>query len=230
MDFDRALINLSQPDEEIVRQFTVLHPDLDLFVKKREDGLSSLKTVQIIKYIVACYDKESPLIDAYKKRWVIKKRESAIVAGFDKNSDGHFSEEADRVIFCKNKIINKVVLRYLYLQHNRLFQTYVIYNEMYLNQSEELIRYDFSQPSHAKAAKENLDTLDKDIQELELKIFGGEETSKLKELLYEESVGTLNDLRPESIVVRLEKGQPAVDYNPYGKDYKPEKMVFMGDE
>lgn len=221
---------MSQPDGEVVNQFAALHPDLDLFVKNREDKLTSLQTVQIIRYIVACYDKESPLVDAYRKRWLIKKRESAIVADFPKNDDGHFSEGADKVIFCKNKIINKVILRYLYLQHNRLFQTYVIYNEMYLHQSEELMRYDFAQPAHAKAAKENLDTIDKDIQELELKIFSGEEISKMKELLYEESTSTFNDLRPESIAVRIEKGLPVVDYNPYGKNYKPAEMSFMGDE
>lgn len=221
---------MSLPDGEVVKEFATLHPDLDIWVQKREDKLTTLPTFQIIRYIVACYDKESPLVDAYKKRWIIKKRESAIVADFPKNSDGHFSKEADEVIFCRNKVINKVVLRYLYLQHNRLFQTYVIYNEMYLHQSEELIRYDFANPTHAKAAKENLDTLDKDIQELELKIFSGDETNKMKELLYEESTGTFNDLRPESIVSRLEKGLTAVDYNPYGKNYKPEEMVFMGDE
>jgi hypothetical protein len=105
----------------------------------------------------------------------------------------------------------------------------VIYNETYLHQSAELMKYDFAQPAHVKAAKENLDTLNKDIEELEFKIFSGEETKKMKNLLYEESANLLNDLRPERIALKLEKGLPPVDINPYG-NYKPKKMQFMGDE
>lgn len=230
MDFDKALVNLSQGDEEIVKQFTSLHPDFDNWVNTRTDELSTLQSAQIIKYVVSCYDKESPVVDAYKKRWAVKKRESAMIAGFPQNGDGHFSEETDKIIFCQNNIINRLILRYTYLLHDRIWQTYVIYNEMYLHQSEELMRYDFAQPAHAKAAKENLDVLNKDIEELELKIFSGEETKKMKDLLYEESSNLFNDLRPERIAVRLEHGLSPVNYNPYGDSYKPKKMIFMGDE
>lgn len=229
MDFDKTLVNLSQEDEGIVNQFTSLHSDLKNWAKTRTDELTTLDTVKIIKYVVSCYDKESPIVNAYKKRWIVKKRESALLAQLPQNTNGHFSDESDRIIFCQNVVINNLILRYLYLLHDRLFQTYVIYNEMYLHQSEELMRYDFAQPAHAKAAKENLDTLNKDIEELEFKIFSGEEVKKMKDLLYEESSNLFNDLRPEKIAIRLEQGLPPVDYNPYG-DYKAKKMVFMGDE
>jgi hypothetical protein len=100
---------------------------------------------------------------------------------------------------------------------------------MYLHQSTELIAYNYTQPSHAATAKQNLDTLNKDIETLEFKIFSGEETKKLKDMLYEEASNMLNDLRPEKIVERLEKGLSAVDYNPYG-NYVKEPMTFLGDE
>ena len=229
MDFDKTLVDVSKGDESVINQFVALHPDFVAFVNERKDNLKSLQTVQIIKYIVCCYDKESPLVDAYKKRWSVKKRESAIFAQLPQKENTHFSEDADNVIFCQNEVINRIILRYTYLLHDRLWQTYVIYNEMYLHQSEELIRYDFQNPTHAKAAKENLDTLNKDIEELEYKIFSGEETKKMKDLLYEEATNIFNDLRPERIAVRLEQGLPPVDHNPYG-NYKKKKMVFMGDE
>lgn len=229
MNFNNTLIDVSLEDGEIVNQFTALHPDFSVFSEKRDDKLTDITTAQIVKYVVYCYDKESPLVDAYKKRWSVKKRESAIAAGFKQDDKGHFSEHVDELIFCQNDAVNKLILRYLYLLHDRLFQTYVIYNEMYLHQSEELIKFNFAQPSHAKAAKENLDTLNKDIEELEFKIFSGEETKKMKDLLYEESSNIFNDLRPERIAIRIEKGETPVDYNPYG-NYKPEKMQFMGDE
>jgi|GEM_PF-4791189 len=229
MDFNRALIDLSQEDEWVVKNFAALHPDLAAFIKDRKDNLDTLSDAAIVKYIVACYDKESPLMEAFKKRWWVKKKEAAEIAGFKKDNAGYYSEDADRVMFCQNDVINRVVLRYLYLIHDRLFQTYVIYNEMYLHQSAELMRYDFAQPSHAKAAKENLDILGRDIEELESKIFSGEETKKMRDLLYEEASNLLSDLRPERIALRLEKDQPAVDYNPHG-NYKPETMHFMGDE
>ena len=227
MDFEKTLIDVSS--ESAVKEFAALHSDLAEWVQTREDGLKSLSTEQVVKYIVCCYDKESPLVYSYKKRWAVKKRESAIYAQFPKNETGHFTEDADSIIFCQNDKINRLILRYLYLLHDRLFQTYVIYNEMYLHQSEELMRYEFAQPAHAKAAKENLDTLNKDIEELEYKIFSGEETKKMKDLLYEESSNMFNELRPERIALRLEEGLPAIDYNPYG-NYKKKKMAYMGDE
>ena len=228
MNWSKCLIDISAQDAVLNSKFSELHPDISAWVDTRSDG-TQLDTSQIIRYLVACYDKESPLVNSYKKRWAIKKRESAIAAGFKPDDSGSFTDEVHDLILCKNDEINKVILRYLYLQHDRLFQTYVIYSEMYLHQSREILKYDFQQPAHAKAAKENLDTLNKDIEELEFKIFSGEETKVLKDMLYEESGNLLNDLRPERIAIRLEQGLPAVDYNPYG-NYKKEPMRFIGDE
>jgi len=227
MDFEKTLIDVSS--EGAAKKFAALHPDFLAWAMNREDGLTSLTNDQVVKYIVCCYDKESPLVYAYKKRWVIKKRESAIFAQFPKEGNENFTADVEQIIFCTNDVINRVILRYLYLLHDRMFQTYVIYNEMLLKQSAELMRGDFQQPAHAKAAKENYDVLNKDIEELEYRIFSGEETKKMKDLLYEESSNMFNDLRPEKIALRLEEGLPPIDFNPYG-NYKKKKMVFMGDE
>jgi hypothetical protein len=228
MDFSKALIDIRKKDEDVVKEFTALHPDFQKWNDAREDKLP-FAPVQIIKYIVACYDKESPIVNAYKKRWSVKKKESALLAGLPQDVNGRFDDNVDSLIFCQNEIINRVILRYLYLLHDRDWQTYVIYNEMNIHQSVELIKFNFQQPAHARAAKENLDTLNKDIEALEYKIFSGEETKKLRDMLYEEASNMLNDLRPERIVERLEKGLSPVDYNPYG-DYKKEEMTFLGDE
>lgn len=228
MNWSKCLVDLSIQDGGLEEAFSALHPDIAFFVENRPDN-TELSTEQIIKYIVACYDKESPLVISYKRRWAIKKRESAIVAGFKPMDDGYFEELAHDLILCKNEAINRLILKYLWVQHDKLFETYVIYNEMSLNQATEILKYEYQQPAHAKAAKENLDTINKDIEELEFKIFSGEETKRLKDMLYEESGNILNELRPERIAVRLENGQQPVDYNPYG-NYRKGKMRFMGDE
>lgn len=228
MNFGKTLVDIRLKDEDVVKQFANLHPDFQTFIDTREDELP-FSDIQIIKYIVSCYDKESPAVNAYKKRWSIKKKESALMAGLPVDNNGRFDDEVDKLIFCQNDIINHVILRYLYLIHDRDWQTYVIYNEMYIHQSAELIKYDFQQPTHAKTAKENLDQLNKDIEALEYRIFSGEETKKLKDLLYEEASNMLNELRPEKIVERLEKGLSPVDYSPYG-NYQKEDMKFLGDE
>ena len=228
MNFGKTLIDTRQTDEDIVKQFANLHPDFAKFIETREDNLS-FSSAQIIKYIVFCYDKESATVNAYKKRWSVKKKESAQLAGLPIDANGRFDDSVDNLIFCQNDIVNHVILRYLYLIHDRDWQTYVIYSEMYIHQSAELIKYNFQQPGHAKVAKENLDNLNKDIEALEYRIFSGEETKKLKDLLYEEASNMLNELRPERIVERLEKGLSPVNYSPYG-DYQKEEMSFLGDE
>jgi hypothetical protein len=98
MDFSKTLIDIRKSDAEVVKDFTALHPDFANFINNREDGLS-LTTVQIVKYIVACYDKESPLVNMYKKRWSVKKKECAVLAGLPKDVNGRFEDEADQLIF-----------------------------------------------------------------------------------------------------------------------------------
>ena len=116
MDFEKTLVSMSQSDEGIEKQFSSLHPDLEIWARERKDGLG-IPTIKVIKYIVACYDKESPVVDSYKKRWMVKKRESAVFAGLPVLESGHFTEEADQILFCQNKEINTQILRYLYLLH-----------------------------------------------------------------------------------------------------------------
>jgi len=226
MDFSKCLVDISKDEDQVMGAFASLHDDLKTFVLERDDGLD-IPTPNIIKYIVACYDKESPVVDEYKKRWTMRKKRAASFAGF---FDLDKLKEIDEILYSRNDQINKTIIRYLSLLYDRDFLMYAVYSELLINQSEQLMRFDFDKPADTARAKQNVDLLQNDLGLLEDKIFAGGDVRQLKNVLYSESHRFMvSELRPENIVGKLEKGEPIVDINPYGDKYFIDKMKFLGD-
>ena len=228
MDYSKCLIDLSVDEKQVLDDFSGLHDDLAALVRSREDG-TSIPILLIVKFIVLCYDKESPLREAHKKRWTIRKKTAATDSGlmdFRKKS----RSEVDAILYGRNAAVNKAIVRYLSLLYDRDFMAYAVYAELLVKQYEELIQFKFDNPSHASKAKSNVESLQKDLTDLEEKIFGGGDVKTLSQTLDQEARAyAVSELRPENIVSKLEKGEPVVDDNPYGTDYFPDEMRFIGD-
>ena len=64
---------------------------------------------------------------------------------------------------------------------------------------------------------------------MEKKIFGGDEVSLMRKALYLSSRKVGLNIRMEDIVERLEKGDDLADFNPYGNNYKPNKLTYAGE-
>lgn len=228
MDYNKCLIDIELSDKEIVENFKKLHPYLAEWVNKREDNLM-LPTAKLIKYIVACYDPESPIVKENQKRWTVKKREAAILSGLTSESTKASLPDIDKVLYCKNETINRVTVRYISMLSDRDFMMYAIYNEMLINQSAELLAFNFDKPADLLRAKQNIEQVQDDIIRLEQKLFSGDDVRSLKNILQDEGRKfVVSELRPENLVAKHEKGEMVVD-SPYGEGYKPKKMKFVDD-
>lgn len=228
MDYNKCLINIEAIDARIISDFSKLHETFGEWIKNRDDGLR-IPSVNIIKYIVACYDKESPIVQQYKQRWTVKKREAAKISGILEMRE-EAGSEIDDILYCRNEEINKVTVRYLAVLSDRDFLTYAIYNEVLVNQSKQLLGFDFSKPSEVAVAKTNVENIQNDIQLLEQKLFSGDDVRALKNILQEEANKfMISELRPENLVTKNEKGEQVIA-SPYGDDYELPKLKFLDDQ
>ena len=227
----RCLINTSNPDVDVLREFSELHTDFAAFVFSFEVPMG-MTLPMLIRYMTLCYDKNSSIAIEHKGKWILKKKESAIRAKFptwQDNGATKFTEEAESIIFNKNVLFLEIVTRYLAIQFDTDFQIYIVYKEMLLNVLMEIMKFKFDNPGQTAKAKQNADEIQEDIEKLEYKIFSGNEERTLKSLLYEEAYKSSLELRPESIVTKREAGEPIVDIKPYGENYEMPKAKFIGD-
>jgi hypothetical protein len=228
MDFRKCLVDLSNSDKRIIEAFSALHKDLDNFVVNREDKLT-VPTINIIKYIVSCYDKESPVVEEFRKRWTIRKKMAATYAGFFELEKVH-TYDVDTILYARNNKINKIILCYLSMLFDREFLMYAVYSELLINVSEQLMRFDFAKPSDTAKAKQNVVELQNDLNELEEKVFSGGDVKQLKITLYGEAQKFMvSELRPENIVSKRERKEKIVNEPPYGDDYIPGPLKFISD-
>jgi hypothetical protein len=228
MSYHKCLVDISQKEEDILDKFKQLHSDLATWVERREDAIL-IPTVNIIKYIVACYDAESPIVKEYSKRWTVKKREAAKTSGLLHLTKSKTSD-IESVLYCKNDVINKVTVRYLAMQSDRDYLMYAIYNEMLITQSGQILSSAFDKPADMARAKTNIETIQDDIARLEQKLFSGDDVRALKNILQEESRKFMvSELRPENLVTKADNGQMVIE-SPYGDNYIPEKLRFLDDQ
>ena len=228
MSYNKCLVNIEKEDEKIIADFSKLHESFKTWLKDRDDNLS-IPSVNIIKYIVYCYDYESDIVREHRSRWTVKKREAAKLSGIlymrDQAGDG-----IDEVLYCKNTVINRITVRYLALLSDRDYMMYAIYNEMLVNQSIQMLAFDFDKPTEVAKAKANIEQVQEDIQKLEQKLFSGDDVRALKNILQEETSKFLvSELRPENLVSKHEKKEMVVD-SPYGRDFPVPDLRFIDDK
>jgi hypothetical protein len=228
MSYQKCLVDIEKDENRVVNDFSKLHDDFAHWVNTREDGLS-IPTLNIIKYIVLCYDAESPVVKEHSRRWTLKKREAAKISGILLLKGLTQDTDIEHILYCKNSVINKITVKYLYMLSDRDFLMYAIYNEMLISQSTQVLSADFDKPADLARAKENIEIIQKDITILEQKLFSGDDVRALKNILQEEARKFLvTELRPENLVSKHEKGEQVIQ-SPYGEDYKPDKLRFLDD-
>lgn len=107
-DFDTLTYNVMKHkgDVNLLAKFPTLG-SIDSFRKYEGD------TNKVIRYIVLCYDKGSPILNRYQQDDTKRKVLSAQYAGYDTNDEGLFEEEVDYMMKCMNKEINGMIIDFI---------------------------------------------------------------------------------------------------------------------
>lgn len=232
MSQGRCLLNTGLPDEDLVADFMGLHDNFRTFAQTKTLP-DKITLPMLIRYIVNCYDRNSAIVMQYKNEWIIKKKHSAIKAGFPMISvDGRdkFISQCEDIIFNKMSGINDLIMCYLSIQYDSDFMMYSTYSEMYYNLMKDLQEYNFDKSIDFERTKKMAESIKDDIDRLDYKIFSGGEEREMKNVLYEFAYKRSLELRPEALITKKENGEPLVDINPYGDGYAVDKMKFLGDE
>lgn len=210
-------------DEKFVEKFEGLHPDF-----KKDLFLEEVTKEQVYRYIVFTFDIESPYVIKFKD-WAQRRRATAKAARFPKSGTS-YSKEAETIILGKNRNVNQLFIRYLFLQNDVDFLRYQSYQFLYFKQIRASMEADYDNPGHYDKLKKNIDVLASELKSLEGMIFHGNESKELKKSLYDFASKISLDFKPEDRALKLENGEIVVDESPYPDDYQPEEMRFIGDE
>lgn len=156
----------------------------------------------VFTYIACCYDKESPLIHAPNIK--ARKMEAARLAEFP-TKKGKIAEGYERVIRCKNPVVNRMIIRYCRMQNDVDFSTAMMYNEKLYDQLEKMLNN--SDDEKTKDLIDNTQKLKQHIKDTARSFLNYDDAEDLELSLYEEMELELMELRPEDIARKTKEGE-----------------------
>lgn len=196
-DFEKLLFNVYSlpPKTRITEHFTKL-----AYYDEFNIAFKDLDKDVVIRYIIYVYDKNSPFlrIDNLAKR----KREAALLAGFTPKKDGTFDDEIRNVLHCRNRDVNKMIVRFCRMCKDPLYAYYVVINEAFFKESENIMCGDKTKIKELKDLRESIEELISTRREF----LSQEESMDLHEELEEFIELEELELRPEDIALKLQKG------------------------
>lgn len=80
------------------------------WVSFSSDGLNKNN---VIRYVIYCYDRDSPVLRKFRQDDSKRKTIAALNAGFKTDKDGLFSEEVDAMLKCRNRSVNLMIIDYV---------------------------------------------------------------------------------------------------------------------
>ena len=126
-DFKRLQFNVFElpEDKEVLTQW----PELCRFPEFTTKQLKGISRDHVMRYIILCYDKKTPLLS--EKNLSKRKRVAAELAGFEMNSKGIFKDSVISMMGNENKIVVRMIVRYVRLQSDMRFSLLVSGMETY---------------------------------------------------------------------------------------------------
>lgn len=98
---------------------------------------------RVIRYIVLCYDKGSPILAKFMQDDVKRKVLSAEYAGFKAEKDGTFPTEVDEILKCMNQETNLMIIDFLRTFNDPNWALLMTGMESYYQKLQQIITADF---------------------------------------------------------------------------------------
>ena len=186
------------------------------------------KKRQVFQYVVAMYDRYSPLWSK-EPEYFPRKVLAVSLCGLSEY-EGTFDKWSRQVMEGADEDVNKLVTAYLadtgHIEYTMLITELTMYHLLFQQQAGGKILND-------KEYKTMRDLM-ANIQQRTRRIFGSgedEELTAIKIKLYERAEQDRQKMNPEAIVKMLEKdGDFPSDWNPYGSKYTVDSLKFYVDD
>jgi hypothetical protein len=156
----------------------------------------------LIEYIILMYDIASDFRHLYTDYWV-RKRQCAIAAGFKTTETGHFYGDTENMLIGKNNAANDMIVRYLTLFNRPDYLRYISFWEILYAEIKRSLGAASKESKEIKDTLANINKLSQDINELEQILFGGSESSGLRNSLYKMMERDKLMLRPEYMAEKI---------------------------
>jgi hypothetical protein len=183
---------------------------------------------KVFSYIVALYDKHSPMREKVPEYFERKVR-CAEVVHMPRTPGGGFTEFTREVLEGRNDEVNELGIAYLADLGDMDYMMFISEMTMFHNLNREIL----SGTTDDKAYK-TLQSLSTNMQARMRKIFNSgerDELTRIRILLYESAERDRRKMNPEAIIAMLNKeGDFPGDWSRYGSKYKPEPLRFIGHE
>jgi len=165
--------------EELTYPMMEVKPDVNLLAKFPTLGaIKSWKEYQgrdkniLIRYIVLCYDRTSPILKKYQQDDVKRKTISAEYAGWQADSEGIFDDYVDEILKCRNETVNSMIIDFIRTFHDPSWALLVVGLEGYYQKLQTMIQLTESVGSKrdAFAMEETKGKLFKQAQEMSISL------------------------------------------------------------
>ena len=159
---------------------------------EEEKNESYIDKDKLDRYIVYMYNFNSENRKKYQD-YAERKRESAIMAGFD--FDETFDQEVEDMLLGKDEEANKIIIDYIISLGSPDMIRYVAFQQMLSAQVQRSMSE--TDEKLVKVIRENINNISEDLKQIEVNLFGYDEQA-LRKALYSSMVDKLR-LRPEHV-------------------------------
>lgn len=196
-DYTSLLFNVQavKSNEDYRDIFPELHLNTEFSLKLPSD----IDRNMVIRYIIYCYDKNSPHRSRYKDL-LTRKVHAAMDAGFELDA-GKFNKHVEDILHCRNIQTNEMIIAYCKLHNSLGYRHLVLMENLYCNRERDVMLNQSSiKIKELQEVREGFDEA--------YKSFVAEENSKgLVKSLYESMNREKIALSPEDIAIAIkEKG------------------------
>jgi hypothetical protein len=187
----------------------------------------------IYRYVLLMYDPKSPIQEMHSLDWFGKKFEAVAYSGFKmtKGHDGYlrFDKKVFEMVMGQNDVIVDIIVNFISWVNNPKWNHRVYLEESVFQYTRGALAGD-KEFAGAKATKEvreirkEIASLDNEMARL------NDETDEFKERFYYQIEQARNAIRPEDYAVAIAEGEKFQADSPYGINYAPSPIKFIGDE
>ena len=139
-DFDTLTYNVMKykVDVNLLNMFPTLNA-IDSFRQYQGDRN------RVIRYIVLCYDKGSPILNRYMRDDVKRKTLAAQYSGWPSDEEGLFDTEVDSIMKCMNHETNAMIIDFLKTFNDPNWALLMTGMESYYQKLKQIITADFGE-------------------------------------------------------------------------------------